>query len=85
MAAYTEICFLQNSVAWLWPMLELCGIALQICALIINRRWLLWAGLTFALGGAVAERDLTLAVGDTLAAAGLWLAMKKYSPEQANL
>lgn len=65
--------YLEEPLApWLWPLLDLCGIALQLAAVPLKKRWLLPLGLALLLPGAAYERDLALIIGDALATAGLF-------------
>lgn len=57
---------------WLWPLLDVCGLALQLGALFFKKRILALAGFALVLSGAIPEHDLSLLVGDLLLCAGLW-------------
>ena len=58
---------------WLFPALFLGGLLLQAVALFLHRRLWLAAGAGLVLAAAAVDRDLTLAVGQTLAFIGLLL------------
>lgn len=63
---------------WLWPLLEVCGIGLQIAGAWLKNKPLLLAGLGIALTGAFMERDLTLLAGDCIACLGLWHCLSRH-------
>lgn len=58
---------------WLFPSLFLCGVALQLLYLRLRQPLLLLAGAALILGAAALDSDLSLAVGQILAAAGFAL------------
>lgn len=58
---------------WLFPALFLGGVVLQLVYLRLRRPWLLLAGAALTLGAAALDRDLSLAVGQVMAAAGFAL------------
>ena len=62
---------------WLFPLLELSGLACQLPAFFLKSRLLLLLGFLLVAAGALPERDLALLVGDALAAGGLWLAFSR--------
>lgn len=62
---------------WLWPLLAVSGIALQIVAAFLRRPVMLAAGLGLTVAGCAPDRDLTLMTGDILASLGLWYCLKK--------
>lgn len=62
---------------WLWPLLELVGIGLQFAGFIIKQKYFLPAGWVILMIGCWRERDITLAVGDALAAIGLYCYLRK--------
>lgn len=52
---------------WSTTLLLPSGIGLQAAALVLQRRTLQWLGAAFVLLLALADRDITLAVGQTVA------------------
>lgn len=65
---------------WLWPALELSGLAMQLAAAVFRKRLLLPAGFIPICAGCYIERDISLFVGDALAWIGLWFYLKKMTP-----
>lgn len=63
--------------AWLNPACALIGIFLQIMAVLLRKLIIVFLGLAFVLAGALMDRDLALAVGDSVAVFGLWICIKK--------
>ncbi|WP_022656741.1 hypothetical protein [uncultured Desulfovibrio sp.] len=64
---------------WLFPAFFLGGLLLQAAALFLHRRLWLAAGTGFVLAAAAMDRDITLAVGQTLAFIGLLLCDRRKS------
>lgn len=64
-----------DPLGWLYPALIIMGICLQLAAIFFKMRILLIAGMIMITGGAFAERDLTIMVGDFLATIGLFLCL----------
>ena len=67
----TAIILVDSMPLWLFPALFLAGTLLQAAGLLLNRRLVLISGAALVLAAAALDRDLTLAVGQILAAAGL--------------
>ena len=62
---------------WLWPALDLAGLAIQLLAAITRIKWLVWPGFILICAGCFPERDLTLAVGDAVASLALFYILRK--------
>lgn len=57
---------------WLFPLLLVSGIALELLFLCLHHRLLLGLGAVLVLGAAALDRDLTLAVGQIFVVVGLF-------------
>lgn len=67
----TAIILVDPMPLWLFSALFLAGTLLQAAGLLLHRRLVLISGAALVLAAAALDRDLTLAVGQILAAAGL--------------
>ncbi len=61
---------------WLFPVLAICGLALQVVAIYRGKVEILALGLLITLVAALAEKDICLFTGDIVAAACIWLLRK---------
>jgi hypothetical protein len=69
--AYMQIALVGDCPLWLSPSLFFCGVAMQLVFCRFRWKAFLYAGACLVLASAALDYDLTLAVGQALAVAGL--------------
>lgn len=57
---------------WLYPLMEITGLACQLASLAAKSLFLLIAGFLILLCGALMDRDIALLTADALALSGLY-------------
>lgn len=62
---------------WLWPVLEISGVLLQLGAIPTGKNSLFAGGMLLVIIGAVAERDLAFLVGDICICVALWAGARR--------